>query len=357
MLSGGGVWSRGLLLRTIHRFVASEPIMTTDPRASPPGAPPDDYEWLRSVFIYGSARRSDVELADDELRAMGLRIDGGQVSLPHHVEVLTAGRVVEQMQLLPTPPSIRVEPVLASTSTTLIQRLQSGVDVEDVLVADYQYGGRGRRGRTWVSPIGYGVAMSVACRLNQPIASSASISLVAGVAVAEALEHLGAADHRLKWPNDVLRGSSKVCGILAEVASSDPACIVLGIGINVGGTSVTPSVDQQIADLSDLAVSRASVIAAVLERLMPAVEEYDRTGFAVFRDRWERRHGFQHKPVTIHIGEQRVDGIVRGVALDGRLEVATDSGLQRFSAGEVSMRPSGSPSGDAQSPATSGDVS
>lgn len=306
--------------------------------STPPATNADS--WLRALIECGSVPRVQASLSDAELAAMGLTVRDAQLCVPDGFDPVSASAISARLVGEAFDRVVRVEPLMASTNTALLQSVQAGEQAADVLIADYQFDGRGRRGRTWLSPVGHGVAMSVACHLDQGLSESAPLSLVAGIAVVEALEDLGVSDAQLKWPNDVLRGASKVCGILAEVAATDPVCIVVGIGINVGAAGVSPSVDRPAGDLSDVVSSRNQVIAAVLNRLIPAVQGYDRNGFAPFRERWESRHGFQHKPVRIELGEQHVDGIVRGVALDGRLEVATSEGLQRFSAGEVSMRPS-----------------
>ena len=156
-----------------------------------------------------------------------------------------------------------------------------------VLLAERQTGGRGRRGRTWASPLAAHIYLSVLRLFSGGLGRLAGLSLVAGIAVAEALHDLGYTQAQLKWPNDlIVDGKRKLVGLLAEGGGeyAGPARAVIGIGIN---THMPPSFAEQITqpwvDLDTLAgkpVDRNVVVAAVLARLLPALEEFDREGLA-----------------------------------------------------------------------------
>ena len=129
------------------------------------------------------------------------------------------------------PEGWRVE-VLASTPSTnavVADRARAGEPAGLVVVAEQQTAGRGRLDRTWVSPPRSGLTFSVLLRPDG--GPSGWLSLLAGVAVARALRTHASVDARLKWPNDVLVGDRKVCGVLAEVPSE--GAVVVGIGLNV----------------------------------------------------------------------------------------------------------------------------
>ncbi|MEU4521007.1 biotin--[acetyl-CoA-carboxylase] ligase [Amycolatopsis sp. NPDC024027] len=119
-----------------------------------------------------------------------------------------------------------------STNADLRKALENGAADRTVLLAEEQTAGVGRRARSWSSPKGAGLYLSVALRPGVPFSVLGSLSVVAGLAVRAAAASVGV-DAVLKWPNDVLVDGAKCAGILAEaVAGADPS-IVLGIGLNV----------------------------------------------------------------------------------------------------------------------------
>ena len=126
---------------------------------------------------------------------------------------------------------VEVTAVTGLTNADLLARAADGAPEGVVLAAEEQTAGRGRMGRTWVSPPRAGLTFSLLVRRGSvPSASWGWVSLLAGVAVASAVREVAAVDARLKWPNDVLAGSAKLGGILAEAAGD---AVVVGIGVNV----------------------------------------------------------------------------------------------------------------------------
>jgi len=119
-----------------------------------------------------------------------------------------------------------------STNADLRKYVDDGAADRTVLLAEEQTAGVGRRARTWSSPKGAGLYLSVALRPGVPFTALGSLSVVAGLAVRAAAAGVGV-DAVLKWPNDVLSGGAKCAGILAEAVAGDPPSIVLGIGLNV----------------------------------------------------------------------------------------------------------------------------
>ncbi|WIY03489.1 biotin--[acetyl-CoA-carboxylase] ligase [Amycolatopsis mongoliensis] len=119
-----------------------------------------------------------------------------------------------------------------STNADLRKAVENGAADRTVLLAEEQTAGVGRRGRTWSSPKGAGLYLSVALRPGVPFTALGSLSVVAALAV-RAVAAGDGVDAALKWPNDVLSGGAKCAGILAEAVAGDPPSIVLGIGLNV----------------------------------------------------------------------------------------------------------------------------
>ena len=140
-----------------------------------------------------------------------------------------------------------------STNADLVAAARRGSPAGTVLVTDYQSAGRGRQGRTWTAPPGTSIAMSV---LLGPTACESSrwtwLPLLTGLAVCRGVRGVGGLEAWLKWPNDVMLGGRKLCGILAERVDtpSGPACVI-GIGINVAlERGRPPGTDRDVAAIA-----------------------------------------------------------------------------------------------------------
>ncbi|MFC3551402.1 bifunctional biotin--[acetyl-CoA-carboxylase] ligase/biotin operon repressor BirA [Lysobacter cavernae] len=240
---------------------------------------------------------------------------------------------------------------LDSTNTELLRRLAPEHGAV-ALLAERQTGGRGRRGREWASPLAAHVYLSVARQFSAGLARLGGLSLVAGIAGAEALQALGFGRVRLKWPNDLVAvdgdgGLRKLGGVLVEGGGehAGPARAVIGLGINVRmPAAVAARIDQPWCDLAGLAApasapTRNAVAAAVLARLLPALEEFDATGLEPFRARYAALDALAGQPISVHGATATQHGVALGLADDGALRVRLDDGHERHChSGEVSVR-------------------
>lgn len=235
---------------------------------------------------------------------------------------------------------------LDSTNASLLARTPPPVGT-DVLLAEAQRQGRGRRGRHWESPVGAHLYLSLLRCFLGPSARLPAAGLVAGLAVVEALQRLGVAQPMLKWPNDVQVQDRKLAGVLVEAGSRGPDTaavpLVIGIGINVRmPVSSAARIDQPWIDLRQLlgeAVSRTALAAAVLDSLLPALDRFDQAGLDAFREAFVRHDALRGRRVRVIApdGGQR-DGIAQGIDPTGALRVADADGEWRVHAGEVSVR-------------------
>jgi BirA family biotin operon repressor/biotin-[acetyl-CoA-carboxylase] ligase len=209
---------------------------------------------------------------------------------------------------------------------------------EAIVVADEQTAGHGRQGRPWIAPAGTALLASWVLR---PLPTDPALfALLAGVAVARALEEVGAPDARLKWPNDVQLAGKKVAGAVAHaVTATDGGALVLGIGINVHQRA--PDLGELAAIATSLAVDghdvdRLALLARLdrqLERIARAPEERRNA-----LDEWRSRASMLGREVEVRSsGDTAVRGVARELADDGALVVRTASGDQRILAGEVNI--------------------
>lgn len=236
---------------------------------------------------------------------------------------------------------------LDSTNSELLRR-STPVRGADVLLAERQTGGRGRRGRAWASPLAAHVYLSLARQFGGGLARLGGLSLVAGIAAAEALRGIGFDGVRLKWPNDLVvaapKGLRKLGGLLVEGGGEHggPARAVVGLGINVRmPEAFAAGIDQPWIDLQSLSaetVSRNRVVAALLGALLPAFDRFDAEGLAPFLPGYAALDALAGREVDVHEGVRTRRGIARGLADDGALRVQIEGSEQRLYAGDVSVR-------------------
>lgn len=214
-----------------------------------------------------------------------------------------------------------------------------------IWLAERQTAGQGRRGRQWISPLAAHLALSVARRFPHGFAALSGLSLVVGVAAAEALQALGFAQVGLKWPNDLCVDEKKLGGILIELRgeTGGPCAAVIGIGINMRmPPAYAALIDQPWCDLAMLSQaqtpSRDVVAASVINALLPALEQFEREGMAPFLPRWQALDQLADKPVRVHYGDRIHEGIALGINAQGALRVLHDHHEHLYHGGEVSLR-------------------
>lgn len=211
-----------------------------------------------------------------------------------------------------------------------------------VCISDCQTAGRGRRGRPWQSPRGQNLYLSLGLTFRGSFAMLDGLSLVLGVAVAEALEQHGVTDVGLKWPNDIFLGGSKLAGILVELQGEleeGVVQIVAGIGLNVHMKEAA-EVDQSWSSL-DMAApgrrwSRSELAASLVNSVLGSVDEFANQGFVGFRSRWQGRDIFSGKSLVASQGGLAGNG--RGIDDTGNYLIDDGKELVRVRAGEISLR-------------------
>jgi len=182
-----------------------------------------------------------------------------------------------------------------STQAALGRMAREGAMEGTVVTARHQTAGRGRRGRSWWDAAGDSLLVSVLLRPAVAAAHVSELSLVAAVAVTDALDVLVGRPGHIRWPNDVLVDGAKICGILPEAAvdaAGQVSHVVLGIGLNVNQTAFPPELDGRATSLR--LVSRTcrdpgAVLPVLLEALDRRYREWLGRGFAGMMEVWRRR--------------------------------------------------------------------
>jgi BirA family biotin operon repressor/biotin-[acetyl-CoA-carboxylase] ligase len=244
---------------------------------------------------------------------------------------------------------VAVLPSTGSTNADAAEQAREGCPQGFTVVADEQSHGRGRLDRSWVSPSGAGLAMSVVLRPRTPVATWGWVPLLAGVAVVDALERQGLAA-ALKWPNDVVvdgpahdgsPGPRKLGGLLVErVAETD--AVVVGIGVNTDLDAEERPVPRATSTrLEGVAVGREQLLVDILDELRRRTTAWEagsgdasRTGLL---ETYAERCLTLGREVSVTLpGGEVATGTARGVDHDGRLVLETEDGTTRtVSAGDI----------------------
>lgn len=232
-----------------------------------------------------------------------------------------------------------------STNAEVLRLAAAGAPEGLVVLAERQTHGRGRLGRRWHHLGEAGLAMSVLLRPQISPVHIAQLTLVAGIAVHDALVPL-VPSLRLKWPNDLVHQGAKLGGILTEMRAEKRCvrAVVVGIGINLDRPSAgwPEAIGQQATDLASIAgrkVQRRDVAVAIVKALDDAYEEYLQAGFADLRQRWWAAHAATNRWVRVHDGRTYISGIASGLDADGALLLDTGRQTRRILAGEVELAP------------------
>lgn len=233
-----------------------------------------------------------------------------------------------------------------STNNNALSLAFKGAPEGTAVLADCQTGGKGRMSRSWFSPPGKNIYTTVVFRPEMEPALAPQITLVSGVAVADILDKYCPGKVALKWPNDVLIGGRKACGILAESRSTAMRVeyIVVGIGININiSEDELDEVLRPIATSLRIETGRDFVREEVAARLYESLEKWYFTfrdsGFAPIREKWLECSGMAGKEISYSSQGQTVKGRVTGMDHDGALLCDVNGGINRLIAGEITLAP------------------
>ncbi|HEY1891951.1 MAG TPA: biotin--[acetyl-CoA-carboxylase] ligase [Steroidobacteraceae bacterium] len=243
--------------------------------------------------------------------------------------------------------SVDVAWAVDSTNSVLLARPNPPSGECEVMLAEYQTAGRGRRGRTWLAPPGGSICLSLSWTFREVPKDLGALGLVIGVCALRALRDARLDQVQIKWPNDLVVESRKLGGILIELrAESDgPACVVIGIGLNValgaraleaiGETGASP-IDLVTAGMTD--ISRNVVAAALISQVNLGLLVFEKEGLKPFADEWRDADALRGCQIDVHTQAGIAQGLARGIDLHGALVVETPKGVRRFISGDVTVR-------------------
>jgi BirA family biotin operon repressor/biotin-[acetyl-CoA-carboxylase] ligase len=280
------------------------------------------------------------------LRAQGYRIDAVPARGYRLVEIPDR---LGKLELLPLLNTRELGQVLhwfeevGSTNDVAKRLAEEGAAHGEVVVAEAQTAGRGRRGRSWSSPARRSVYLSAVLRPDLTPPRAAELTLLASVAVCEAARQAGV-QASIKWPNDVLAGGRKLAGILTELAADldQVQWVVLGIGVNVNlaREDFPPELRDVATSLAierGQRVPRALFAAAMLSALEEWLDRHAAEGFAPVREAWRAMSDTLGRDVRVRTGDRGVEGLAEDIDASGALLVRTPAGIERILSGDVEL--------------------
>ncbi len=232
-----------------------------------------------------------------------------------------------------------------STNTRARALAEEGAPEGTMTVAERQNAGKGRRGRSWSSPPGSGIFMSLVLRPDIPPSQASMVTLAAAVAVARGIRQATGVQAMIKWPNDLVLSGKKICGILTEMTTELESIqyAVVGIGINVNTEEFPQELSGTATSLFLETGSRWKRGPLVGEVAM-AFEDCYRLFLAskdlsLLKEEYEQHLSNLNRQVTVLDPAGSYGGICRGITNDGQLLVEQEDGkVRQVLSGEVSVR-------------------
>jgi BirA family transcriptional regulator, biotin operon repressor / biotin---[acetyl-CoA-carboxylase] ligase len=225
-----------------------------------------------------------------------------------------------------------------STNSVALEAAGNGAKHGFSVTAEAQSAGRGRLGKTWHSPVGKGLYLSVVVRPNIESVAFPQLTFVAGLAVAEAIEsHIPGIRVGLKWPNDIYFGKRKCGGILTESGNlynrGNDRYAVIGIGLNVNTQkgdfpSEIAAQSTSLCIESGQDIHRDDLLLEIRRCLLSRIAEFEKRGFHPVIEKWRGRDVFLgHRLQWVTVREEIIEGISLGPDDDGLLHVRSDDGV------------------------------
>jgi len=242
-------------------------------------------------------------------------------------------------QIRPLVDQIRVFGEIDSTNDEARRMIMSGLTGSNLIIANTQTSGRGRRGRKWVSPAG-GIYISLTWPLHESLIKPQALSLVSAISVKQSLESWSQVPLKLKWPNDLLVEGKKLAGILLELQTSKPTDhIVFGIGINYSLTNAQKkSIDREVTDVKELTEKlpeREEIVVSICTNLIENSRRFFNQGFDHFKRIWNASDCYLGSNIVIKSGKSEKLGKSLGINGQADLIIETDLGQESISSGEI----------------------
>ena len=292
--------------------------------------------------------RTAVWKAINQLKEAGYEIEAQQnkgYKLMAAPDLMTEAEIKSLMHTEWVAKEVLYFDTIDSTTIKAQELAEKGYPSGTLVVADKQESGKGRRGRSWVSPSGTGIFMTLMIKPDINPNNASMLTLVAALAVAKAITSVTGEEALIKWPNDIVVNGKKVCGILTEMNAQFDYInhIVVGIGINVHNESFPEEISQMASSLMIEAGGKRFHRAQIIAETMSYFEQYYDTFLktqdlsALVRE-YDELLVNRNKSVRVLDPKEPFDGKAMGITPKGELIVDTWESRKLVSSGEVSVR-------------------
>lgn len=292
--------------------------------------------------------RTAVWKAINQLKEAGYEIEAQQnkgYRLMAAPDLMTEAEIKSLMHTEWVAKEVLYFDTIDSTNTKAQELAEKGYPSGTLVVADKQDSGKGRRGRSWVSPSGTGIFMTLMIKPDINPNNASMLTLVAALAVAKAITSVTGEEAMIKWPNDIVVNGKKVCGILTEMNAQFDYInnIVVGVGINVHNESFPEEISQMASSLMIEAGGKRFHRAQIIAETMLYFEQYYDTFLktqdlsALVRE-YDELLVNRNKSVRVLDPKEPFDGKAMGITPKGELIVDTWESRKLVSSGEVSVR-------------------
>ena len=261
-------------------------------------------------------------------RKLGYRLAG-------RPDRLTASGLLSKLRTDALGRSLHLHDAVESTQNIAMRLAEEGAPEGALVIAEQQLNGRGRMGRSWISPKGKGIWMSLVLRPDIPMPYAPQLTLLTAVALCRALRRLTELDIGIKWPNDLLVNGRKISGILLESSAEEDRLkhVIAGVGISVNleESDYDPEVLSKAISLklaAGSAFDRSEIIAEFLLELEQLYALYRTEGFAPIRSLWEALSISLGTRMVLTTPQAMIEGVPIGLSDSGAIVVRMDDGSE-----------------------------
>ena len=292
--------------------------------------------------------RTAVWKAVNQLKEEGYQIEAVRNRGYHMVDspdILTREELISMMDTDWAGQKIYYFDEIDSTNTCAKQLGEQGASHGTLIVAEEQSAGRGRRGRTWESPAGSSIYMSILLRPEIPPVNAPMLTLAMGLSAAEGLQEYTSLDIQIKWPNDIILNRKKLAGILTEM-STEIDCInyvIIGTGINVNMKQLPAELAKKATSLrleTGRIMRRSEIIALIMKKFEKNYQLFMENGdLRRLQEEYNNLLITREKEVRIIESQEEYDAYALGINEKGELLVRESDGtMKAISSGEISVR-------------------
>ncbi len=311
------------LLYQLYQFLLENPIQYLSDLEASLGVPKQD---LVSHF--------------KTLESMGLDFfySNEKVELNHSIDAINLKFLQEELILKNIE-----KPIHYSFTTTSTNQLASNNKIPSIYITDSQSKGKGRQNKTWVTPLGQSVAISISHAFNCGLSEISGLNIAIGVAIINTIEQFedkggkGVKKIGLKWPNDVIGEKGKIAGILIEASGNNKSCfVVIGIGLNWNvRQSILDKVDRKCMNLGLKGVSRTQFLAALIINVDLLIQEFIQHKLKNIVPIWKKYDCYKGKTINVIQDKTVKSAKYNGINSQGYLSVEMQGRTKLLASGEV----------------------